>query len=477
MELRILLQAARKSGFLVASAALLGAILGLTTWYVLPDAYEASAVIVTDSTAITVPGQQPFVGDPERYVTGELESLRSYPVASLAAESLDPPPTPEELLAAIKLTHITGSDVVEVTARAETPQRASAMANAVAATYIDRRTEAAQAALDAQRAALEDQAQQLAARLADGQLAEPVANALYATYAQVNESIAELAKPGVLRDATRVVDTGRAAVSTRALGPVPTIGGAGLLGGLAGLGVAVVRTLRRPRVTGREEVEFLSGRPVSVDFPHVRGLSRMTPEGLLQSLAAPAGRLAALTSAGAPELGPLVITCCSATSPAGCSTVATALASRLADDGLRVTAVTVGGDRTPLALSPSTSDSAAGPKTGGSSAATRLPAAGGWHAADGVVRGLTVMSHSGPGPLTAEDYRKALTEHSSAADVVVVDGSSVLDSAFAGVAVRESHRVVLVVPALDQPESDLRLALDLLAEATDAPVHVAVTHL
>jgi hypothetical protein len=90
---------------------------------------------------------------------------------------------------------------------------------------------------------------------------------------------------------------------------------------------------------------------------------------------------------------------------------------------------------------------------------------------------LTVLSHSGPGPLTAEDYRKALTEHSSAADVVVVDGSSVLDSAFAGVAVRESHRVVLVVPALDQPESDLRLALDLLAEATDAPVHVAVTHL
>jgi len=477
VELRILLQAARKSGLLVASAALLGAILGLTTWYVLPDAYEASAVIVTDSTAITVPGQQPFVGDPERYVTGELESLRSYPVASLAAESMDPPPSPEELLAAIELTHITGSDVVEVTARAETPRRASAMANAVAATYINRRVEAAQAALDAQRAALEDQAEQLAARLADQQLAEPVANALYATYAQVNESIAELAKPGVLRDATRVVDTGRAAVSTRALGPVPTIGGAGLLGGLAGLGVAVVRTLRRPRVTGREEVEFLSGRPVSVDFPHVRGLSRMTPEGLLQSLAAPAGRLAALTSAGAPELGPLVITCCSATSPAGCSTVATALASRLADDGLRVTAVTVGGDRTPLALSPSTPDSAPGPKTGGSSASTRLPAAGGWHAADGVVGGLTVLSHSGPGPLTAEDYRKALAEQSSGADVVVVDASSLLDSAFAGVAARESHRVVLVVPALDQPESDLRLALDLLAEATDAPVHVAVTHL
>ena len=476
MELRILLQAARKSGLLVASAALLGAILGLTTWYVLPDAYEASAVIVTDSTAITVPGQQPFVGDPERYVTGELESLRSYPVASLAAESMDPPPSPEELLAAIELTHITGSDVVEVTARAETPRRASAMANAVAATYINRRVEAAQAALDAQRAALEDQAQQLAARLADGQLAEPVANALYATYAQVNESIAELAKPGVLRDATRVVDTGRAAVSTRALGPVPTIGGAGLLGGLAGLGVAVVRTLRRPRVTGRDEVEFLSGRPVSVDFPHVRGLSRMTPEGVLQSLAAPAGRLAALTRVGAPEFGPLVISCCSATSPAGCSTVATALASRLAGEGLRVTAVTVGGDRTPLAVNPSGSHSASVPKAGGGSA-TRRSAAGGWQAADGTVGGLTVLSHSGPGPLTAEDYRKALAEQSSGADVVVVDASSLLDSAFAGVAARESHRVVLVVPALDQPESDLRLALDLLAEATDAPVHVAVTHL
>jgi septum formation inhibitor-activating ATPase MinD len=77
--------------------------------------------------------------------------------------------------------------------------------------------------------------------------------------------------------------------------------------------------------------------------------------------------------------------------------------------------------------------------------------------------------------LTADDLAKALAEAAPGTDVVVVDASSVLDSGFAQAAVREGHRVVLVVPELDQPESDLRLALGVLTHLTDAPVHVALT--
>jgi capsular polysaccharide biosynthesis protein len=475
VELRILLQAARTSARRLASAAVLGALVGWAVWNALPVGYQASAVLVMDSTAITVPGQAPFTGDPERYVTGELESLRSYDVATRAAASLQPSMSPQELLASIDLTHVTGSDVVGVTARADSPQRAVDMANAVSSAYIQRRKAAAQGALQDQKHALERQAQQIADRLTNEKLAQPVANSLYAAFSQVNASIAQLEQPGVLRDATRIVDTARTPVSTRALGLSMSVAAAALLGALAVLGVAVVRAIRQPRIAGRDDIELLLGRPLSAVFPRVRRLRKRARETSFDRLSEAAGRLAALTGAGAEESRPLVITCCSAVSSAGCSTVSAALALRMASDGYRVTAVTTG-DGTPLiplvqrAAAPSPVPVRAG-AAGPAATVDR-----GWHSAEGVVPGLTVISH-GSQRLTAEDYRKGLADAAAGTDVIVVDASSVLDSTFAAAAVRESDRVVLVVPVGQQSESDLRLAFRLIDEATDDPVLVVATHL
>lgn len=457
---------------IIGAVALVGAILGCVIWSFLPTGYQASTVLVLDSTSITYPGQTPFAGDPERYISGELEALRSYPVMARAAGLVAPSSSADQLRGSIDLTHVTGSDVVQVTARAGTSARASAMANAVAEAYVGRRHDLAQAALDGQRNALEQQAAQIGARLAKGGLVDAEAKALGATLAQINVSLAELAQPGVLHDSTRVVDTSRGAVSTRALSlPVAGVGGA-LLGALAALAVALVRALRFRRVTGGEEVEALSGRPLSAVFPHVRGLSTMTPEKLIDRLDAPAGRLATLAGPDGQQLGrPLVITCCGATALSGCSTVATALALRLAGDGLRVTVVTADSGRLPV---PVHAPADAGSRRRGPDAPGAVPVDGGWQSIDGVLPRLTVTSRTDRRRLTSEDYAKALAE-AAHVDVVVVDAASVLDSSFAAAAARESDRVVLVVPAMDQPESDLRLALEVL-DATDVAVRVVLTH-
>jgi capsular polysaccharide biosynthesis protein len=473
VELRILLQAARRSAIVMASAALLCAIVAAVAWNFLPAGYRASSVLVLDSTAVTYPGQAAFSGDPERYVSGELEALRSYPVITRAATNLHPAMSPQALLASIDVTHVTGSDVVEVTGRASTPQRASAVANAVATSYVERREEAAQRSLDQQRNALEDQAAQIGSRLAAGQLPDAVSKTLYATLAQINTSLSGLMQPGLLHDTTRVLDAARNPVSARPLGLLPAVGVAALLGALGVLAVSVVRTLRDPRVAGRDEIESLSGQPVSAVFPHVRHLSTMGPEAWFDRLATPAARLIALTRVDAAESVPVVIAVCSATSPAGCSTVSAALALGLAREGLRVTAVTGGAD---LPSSPMLDSNVVPSLSAVRPAASVVPrpADRGWQSAEGAVPGLTVTYRSGGAHLTADDFAKALAE-APGADVVVVDASSVLDSSFAGAAVRESDRVVLVVPALHQPESDLRLAVELLG-AADATVRVVVTH-
>lgn len=470
--MRFLIHAARRSAALIAVAALVCAVLGFAVWSLLPTAYKASTVLVLDSTSVTFPGQTPFAGDPERYISGELEALRSHPVITRAAAALDPAPGVEALQGAITLTHVTGSDVVQVTAQASTPQRAIAMANAVATAYVERRSDLAQAALDSQRKALEQQAAQIGERLNHEQLVDAEAKALGATLAQINVSLGTLAQPGVLHDATQVVDTARAAVSTRAVSLLMAILGAALVGLLAALAVGIVRALRDRRVIGREEIEALSKRPISAVFPHVRRVATMTPENLLDRWGAAAGRVAALTGPdGQQSTRPLVITCCSATAPSGCSTVAAVLALRLAGDGLRVAVVSAGAGQPLVTLVPPVGDPASARRL----AARSKPTADmGWQSVDAVLPRLTVISRTGPRRLISEDYAKALAE-ASGADVVVVDASSVLESSFAAAAVHESDRIVLVVPSMDQSESDLRLALELL-DSTKAVVRVVLTN-
>jgi len=453
VELQLLVQAARRSMTLITACLVLGAGLGVAAWRWLPAGYEASAVLVMDSTAVTVPGQEPFSGDPERYVTGELESLRSHPAAEAAAHLLDPAPTASEVVAALEFVHVTGSDVVTVTAREDTADAAVALANAVADSYIARREEATQSALDAQRAALEEQAAEISDRLATETLSASLASALQTQYAEVSGDLAELSRPGAVRDATRVVDEARDAAYVRPFGLLPIVVGGAALAGLVGVSIAVVRAVRRPRVPGEWRVEELTGRPVEAVFRRVGRRSDRHPG---DSTAAPARRLVTLLDPDGAEEGPMLVAVCDASARSGRSSVAGALATQLATAGRRVVSVAPGRRDLPAA------------------ALTTEGSSRGWQRAD-LAPGLTVVSHPEPEGLTSGDFLKALPEWSTGADVVLVDAGSLLDSTFAGAAVRASGRVVLVVPLAEQLESDLRLALEVLASAGDARRHVVVT--
>jgi len=457
VELQLLVQAARRSILLLLVCVLAGAALGVAAWRLLPASYQASAVLVMDSTAVTVPGQEPFSGDPERYVTGELESLRSYSAAAAAGQAVEPALTPREVLDALQLSHVTGSDVVTLSVRADTPTAAIALANAVADTYVSRRDEAAQSALTEQRDALEEQAAQLAGQLSLQTPTDSLSAALGARYAEVTGDLADLSRPGVLRDGTRVVDEARDAPFVRAVPLLPAALGGAALGGLVGLLIAAVGVARRPAVSGTWQVEELTGRPVEAVFPRARRGRARTG----QAVAASARRMVALMELDGGGPRPVVVSVCDAGGHPGRSAVFAALATRLAEEGRRVVAVS------PERAEVTVSTSPEGP--------VPLDGVQGWRSETATRANLTLVSHPAPEGVDADDLVKALPEWSAGTDVVLVDAGSLPDSSFALAALRASSRSVLVVPVGGQSVSDLRLAVDVLETAGDARRHVVVT--
>ncbi|MCZ2858471.1 hypothetical protein [Blastococcus sp. VKM Ac-2987] len=470
MELRLLYHAIRRSLVLVAVMTFLGAVLGAAGWHlVLPSGWQASAVLVMDSTAILVPGQQPFSGDPERYVTSEMELLTSYAIAEEAAGKLSSSVQASDVRDALDLSHVTGTDVVQVVARADSADEARDIANAVASTYVVRREESAQAALAERRRQLDAQARDLEGRLADPGLSGALASALGVQLAAVTSDLTELSGSGVLRDATRVVDEARSASPARLLSRLQAVAGGAVAGGVLGVVVGVVRGSRRPLVVSRTQVESMTGVPVVAEFPRVSAADLRTPEALLRRVDEPVRRLAALVEPGGGSATPAVIAVCSAAPEAGTSTVWSALASWQAATGRRVLAVTL--DEAAGARSVLTG----GPDSPGRELVPGPADAPGWRWSDGATAGLVVSRHGDPRALPAGDVLGSQPDDVTAFDVVVVDVSSIVVSPTARSVLRAADHVVLAVPLPEQSETDLRLGLGILERETKADVHVVAT--
>ncbi|MGK5110438.1 hypothetical protein [Geodermatophilus sp. CPCC 205506] len=498
VELQLLAHAIRRSAVAVIAAGLAGALLGAAGWYLLlPAGYQATAVLVMDSTAVLVPGQEPFSGDPERYVTSEMELLRSHAIATEAAAILEPPHPASDVREAIGLSHVTGTDVVEITARAETPARARDMANAVASTYVTRRQEGAQAGLAAQREALEARVRELEGRLGDEDLSTPLASALGLQLAAVTDDLAQLSGPGVLRDATRVVDEAREVTSARSLGLPQAVLGGLLVGLLLGVLGAASREYRRPHVVSRDQVESVTGAPVAAVFPHLRQSESRGGKAFLKHVEEPTRRLLTLASVDN-SIRPTVITVCSAAPLAGCSTIWSVLALTLARDGQRVLAVTTGdlGGASPLllggaGLSRSRSQTGARSRFDARPRHSREGAAvvsdieveppdldehAGWRWHEGAVPGLIVSQHPDNPRLVAADILGAQPHDLSEFDAVVIDASSLVMSPSARSAIRAADQIVMVVPLPGQSDADLKVAWDMLENEAKADVHVVLNH-
>ena len=105
MELRLLLAAIRRGAVILVLALAVGIALGFAAYRELPRHYTASSTLLIDSGAILIPGQQPYTGDPERYISDQQSILGGQAIADQVAtddpddasdsdDATDPIPTP-----------------------------------------------------------------------------------------------------------------------------------------------------------------------------------------------------------------------------------------------------------------------------------------------------------------------------------------------------------------------------------------------
>lgn len=465
MELKVFVSALRRGLVPILLLSVLGGLWGGVVRGLLPERYAATASLLLDPLAVTVPGENPFSGDPERYVSGQLRVLESAALAERAAQAV-PGVDVDTLQDSVVLTHVVGSDVVDITATAESPEVARDVANALATTYVEDRRAASQAAVTAQREAVDAQIAELERAL--GAAAGPGPQDLAARQvlaSRLEELLgerAELSSPSVVKDVTALVDpAGLPTVPERMSLPVAVAGGA-LVGALLGLGAVSILEARSPHVVTRSHAEVVLGRPVLVTFPKVRGQRRKLA-GLL-----PEAQTLAATIAGAPAEGKRrVVAVCSSTRSAGNSTIAAAVATAFAQQGWHVALLPLDDGRA-SALLPVVGEAEA-VDTGHRSSA------GGWTLHEAERPGVTVVQRPAEWGQPQFEEVLALTgalpeEH----DVVVLDVPPVLESPLAAQLSRWVDDVVLVVPVPEQGEPDLALAQESLGLGSGVRTHAVL---
>lgn len=281
MELHNLVVALRWRKAAVALSALLGLALAVLALQLSSSTeYRATATLLLDPNAVTTPQQGPFIGDPERYVGGQLRLLESAALAASAAERL-PGESRQSIADAVVLTQVTGSDLVDVTATTDSAERAQNIANALVTTYVEQRKADTAAVVDAQLTTVREQIQgveeALARTTAPAQAQER--GLLLNQYQQLLAQETTLATPGVTRDLTAVVDP--AVLPSAPIGlPVPQILALGLvLGAGGGAAIFVLAEARDPRVGTVGQVERTVGKHALAAFSSPRrGRRRATGE-------------------------------------------------------------------------------------------------------------------------------------------------------------------------------------------------------
>jgi len=155
VEVRLLISALRRRLLLILTIGIVGGLAGVTYAQGDEGVYEATAQLLLDPTAVVVPGAQQFTGDPERFVGGQIGVLRNRAMATRAAEAIGV--SVDEVGETLTVERVVGSDVVEVIGRADNPELARDVANAVAVSYVAQRREQSAASVSAQLTAVEEE--------------------------------------------------------------------------------------------------------------------------------------------------------------------------------------------------------------------------------------------------------------------------------------------------------------------------------
>jgi len=456
VELRLVVAALRRRALVVAAAALLGLLLAGVLLALKTGPYEATASLLLDPLAVTTPLQEPSSGDPERFVDGQLRVLASGELAGQVAQKL-PGTDAASVRGAVVLAHVTGSDIVDVTARADSAAGARDTANTLVNTYVEQRRSQARSALKAQQDDLDKRVTAVQKQLAT--LGRPAdageQQVVLAQYQDLLEQRRTLLAPGATSDKTAVVDPAEEGVRTRLPGPATLLGGL-VLGALAGLALAIAREGRSPHVSGRPDVERVLGLPAVAVFP--RGPRGRRGSQRVSDSVAPAASALASVVAVLPALGKRrLVGVCSARPGAGSPNVAMGMAVSFSRQGLEVVVVR------------------AGRASRGEDHAYGRDEAGRLRLQPSSFDGVSVLWLEGSqGVPWHEEVRSAVPELPAGSDVVVVDLPPVLVDPVAVVLASWWDDLVLVVPVPDERQQDLELVREMLAGKSDLRLHPVV---
>ena len=167
-----LLQSAWRYKWLIAVAALLGALLGYGWAARQPTLYSAaSQVLLTGTPSLSLSGDAPPqpVGDPERYLRNQATLIGTTDVLELAAKRSKGEATVEDLRAAMVVEPEQDADLMTISILDESAGRAATLANAIAKGYesfVEGQPRQLANQLRANRAELEERLDQVNAELA-----------------------------------------------------------------------------------------------------------------------------------------------------------------------------------------------------------------------------------------------------------------------------------------------------------------------
>gem|GEM_PF-1929055 len=511
MELSYVLNAVRRYWWVVVVCVGLG-LVPLLSRESEEDTFVSEAVVLVSPPSESRT-QVSYVNDPDRYVLGQLEALRSRTLAERVAARLGQGATAADVAAAVEIEHQPGTDVVQVRGTAVDALGAQQLVDAYVDTYFDDLAEQVEAAQGPDVQQLDQRLADISAQLAlvDAAIAEAMEPYIEAASApdagpipsveqvvpnlvsqkttllnQYQENLSlktQLEVSSKLRVTSQIVQRGSlptepesSASRIALLAPV-----AGLVLGLA---LAVLLARLSPKVLDRRHAAQILRRPIVGTCPRSGAVRRHRGQ-LLASLPQPLVPFAdgmCVRAEAAGRLGePLRVLVTGTQRGAGATTVAAAMANRFAVGGAEVLLLDANARHPELSrlfarggagLADLRDADADAPPRRGAAAVT---------AAVGVriMQGLTLA-----GLVRADDVRALRRQHlqqllvaaARRADVVVIDGGSIQHSASTSQLMRLVDVVVVTVPVARQRADELAgLARQLSGiDAEVLPVEVPV---
>jgi len=136
LELRRTLGVLRRWAWLIAACTLLALVIALVVTALMPDTYEAT-------TTLLVAAEQTGMSEYSTLMAGQMlaltydQMLKSQSTLETVISRLGLDKTPEALAASIKTETVQNTQLIRVTARDTSPQRAALIANTVAEIFIE----------------------------------------------------------------------------------------------------------------------------------------------------------------------------------------------------------------------------------------------------------------------------------------------------------------------------------------------------